>query len=300
MEARSEAAILGIMMLQEAALTFGIHLPWPQSILDVFSWVSSIFNFSIAFSGPECLGGGGYSARWATNAMAPVVLIVLHGIVFCIRHCLAGGDEEKKARVFSQGLGSFVLWMKIISMMMLQLAFNNLMCSTPKNSPNIAIDASVYDHDAARLQSSPNGGSFYMDADPSIVCPAFTTYYINNFTTYSITMLVGVVVALFFGGVGAIAAEGEDLVAPILSCPGIIAFLVGLIGLMVTTPYGALLGGSIIIFLIFFVGFVGGSAFAIRNGDCDYDSEFRVLLPPPADALPLTANRPLHLLPPLF
>ena len=139
-----------------------------------------------------------------------------------------------------------------------------------------------------------------MDADPSIVCPAFTTYYINNFTTYSITMLVGVVVALFFGRVGAIAAEGEDLVAPILSCPGIIAFLVGLIGLMVTTPYGALLGGSIIIFLIFFVGFVGGSAFAIRNGDCDYDSEFRVLLPPPADALPLTANRPLHLLPPLL
>jgi hypothetical protein len=131
---------------------------------------------------------------------------------------------------------------------------------------------------------------------------------LSDFATYSIIMMVGAGLLLPVAECLVCASRVKDKedqkkgrgFSLLFACPGTLLFLVGLVGLMVTTPYGALLGGSIIIFLIFFVGFVGGSAFAIRNGDCDYDSKFRVLLPPPADALPLTANHPLHLLPPLL
>ena len=81
-EARSETFTLSIMMLQEASLTFGILLDWPQLLLDIWAWISSIFNVNIAFSGPECLGdgSGGYASRWVTNAMAPLAIILFHVI----------------------------------------------------------------------------------------------------------------------------------------------------------------------------------------------------------------------------
>jgi hypothetical protein len=280
-EARSEAVTLGIMMLQEASLTFGIRLPWPQSLLDFFSWVSSLFSFNIAFSGPECLGdgSGGYSARWATNAMSPVALFLFHVIVFCIRYLLTGGDEEKKARVFWQGRGSFVLWTKLIFMMMMQLAFDNMKWSTPDNSPV--------------------GTSARLDADPSIDCPSLArdNYVLSDFATYSIITMVGAGLLLPVAGCLVCASRVKDKEEQkcgrgfflLLACPGTLIFLVGLVGLMVTTPYGALLGGSIIIFLIFFVGFVGGSAFVITSGDRE-DTEFRVLMLPPAATLPSTTN----------
>ena len=76
--------------------------------------MSSIFNINIAFSGPECLGDrtGGFAARWWTNAMAPVVLIVLHALVFCVRLARAGvGKREELAWA---ALGSWTMWCKLI------------------------------------------------------------------------------------------------------------------------------------------------------------------------------------------
>ena len=212
--------------------------------------------------------------------MSPVALFVFHAIVFCIRYLLAGGDEEKKARVFWQGQGSLVLWTKLIFMMMMQLAFDNMNWSTPDNSPV--------------------GTSARLDADPSIDCPSLArdNYVLSDFATYSIMMIVGAGLLLLAAGCLVCASRVKDKEEQkcgrgfflLLACPGTLIFLVGLVGLMVTTPYGALLGGSIIILIIFFVGFVGASALVIKNGDRE-DTEFRVLmLPPPAATLSPTTN----------
>ena len=236
MEARSEAAILGIMMLQEASLTFGIHLAWPQSILEFFPWVSSIFNFSIAFSGPECFGEGGYSARWATNAMAPVVLIVLHGIVFCIR--LAQGKEG----VASQAVGSLVLWCKIIFMMMMQLAFETWVCSTPVGAPE--------------------GTNATLDADPFVQFPAIVTG--TPLGDFWIVWISGAALLLCAAGCARVT-DGRSL-----DCTpfGTIVFLIGAIGVAVTGgDWDGLFIGGLFIFLIFGIGFVGGSAVAIIKRD---------------------------------
>jgi hypothetical protein len=263
--------------------------------------VSSIVNFNIAFSGPECLGGT-FATRWWTNAMAPMVIMVLHAPVYYICLALAGGDEEKKKQVSSAALGSWALWCKLIYMAMMQLVFDIWLCT-----PSPVLDPSL-------------GGAATLDADPSLECPAFAEitdmqYYYDGHRVlrrYAIVLITGAALLVCFGGcvVGMkrlysrflvknsdVSREDRQcweftiggIIFPTglhnLFCPiGGILLLTGLIGMMATgTVYAALLGGSLILFAIFFVGFIGGSSLLIVGGFNRGDKPFRVgaLSPPP-------------------
>ena len=183
-------------MLQEASLTFGIQLDWPQILLGLWAWISPIFNFQIAFSGPECFGdgSGGFEARWWANAaMAPVALILFHVIVFQIRKALG------KERVASQAVGSFVLWCKLIYMMIIQSAFEIWVCSTP-------------------------GTVTTLDADPSIECPAIAKDANGDhseFAIFSILMMVGAALLLVF--ISSFATTHDPFTVPLCGCPGTMA-----------------------------------------------------------------------------
>lgn len=264
--------------------------------------VSSIVNFNIAFSGPECLGGT-FATRWWTNAMAPIVIMVLHAPVYYICLALAGGDEEKKKQVSSAALGSWALWCKLIYMAMMQLVFDIWLCT-----PSPVLDPSL-------------GGAATLDADPSLECPSFAKYHDSTgdydghreFRRFAIVLITGAALLVCFGGcvVGlkrlyspwtsefTTPREYHEftiggIICPvglhILFCPiGGILLLTGLIGMMATgTVYAALLGGSLILFAIFFVGFIGGSSLLIVGGFNRGDKPFRV------GALPLPPPPPLH------
>ena len=235
--------------MQEVSLTLGILLDWPRLLLDFWAWISAIFNVNIAFSGPECLGdssgGSGYVSRWWFNAIGgPLAIILFHAIVFQIR------KAQGKEGVALQAVGSFVLWCKIIYMMVIHLVFETWACSPPVGSPF---------------------GTVTLDADPFIECPAIEAG--TAFGDYAIVLISGAAVLLCAAGCAPVT-NGASLLC---ACPGTILFLIGVIGMAVAGGgvWGGLFIGGLFLFGIFGIGFVGGSAVAISKGDRD-DKEFRV------------------------
>ena len=88
-----------------------INLSWPQQLLDIFSWISTLFNLQISFAGPECFGEWGFAGRWAANVLSPLLLLVIHGIVYLVKLKRAKSDD--KDAIFWQLKGSGVFWLVI-------------------------------------------------------------------------------------------------------------------------------------------------------------------------------------------
>ena len=117
---RNEVLTLTFLLAQEISLTINIELLWPQVLKDVWAWLGSLVTFSIAFSGPECFGtddgaGSVFVGRWWLNACAPLVLMLLHAVVFCIRSMRSKKESGEQERVWWQVSGSGYLWGKVSS-----------------------------------------------------------------------------------------------------------------------------------------------------------------------------------------
>jgi hypothetical protein len=142
-------------------------------------------------------------------------------------------------------------------MMMMQLAFDNMKWSTPA------------------------GSVATLDADPSILCPSLAPtgnngdgYVYSDFATFSIMMIWGAALLLLAAGFLVKASRVKDKedhrlrnLSLCCACPGTILFLVGIIGVAASGVWGGLFIGSLSIFLIFGIGFVGVSAVAIEVRD---------------------------------
>ena len=107
---------------QEASIALNINLAWPLLLLEWWGWIAAFFDFNISLAGPECFGEWGYAQQWTLNAFGPILLLVVHGVVYCIRYCRASSPEIKQ-RVFWQLLGSLLFWVKMIFMTMQNLTY---------------------------------------------------------------------------------------------------------------------------------------------------------------------------------
>ena len=115
---RNEVLTLTFLLAQEISLTMNIDLLWPQVLKDVWAWLGSVVTLSIAFSGPECFGtddgaGSPFVRRWWLKACAPLVLMLLHAVVFGIRSMLSKKERGEQERVSWQVSGSGYLWGKV-------------------------------------------------------------------------------------------------------------------------------------------------------------------------------------------
>jgi hypothetical protein len=107
---------------QEMSLALNIPLAWPSLLLEWWGWIAAFFNFNISLAGPECFGEWGYAQQWALNAFGPVILLLVHGMVYVMRHCCAS-SPEKRARFSWQFVGSLFFWVKMIFMNMQALMY---------------------------------------------------------------------------------------------------------------------------------------------------------------------------------
>jgi hypothetical protein len=157
-QAKNEALGAFFYFTQEACLTLNINLLWPQQLLDIFSWISTIFNLQVSFAGPECFGEWGFAGRWAANVMSPLILLAVHGIVYLIKRHRA--EPALQGTISSQLKGSLLFWMKILFMMMLELSFQIWVCEAPTMGAN----ASTVQ--AKRLVKDPSMTCNSLDGSP--------------------------------------------------------------------------------------------------------------------------------------
>jgi hypothetical protein len=149
---KKEVFTLFFMFTQEACLTMEIGLDWPQVLQDIWGWMSTVFNLQVSFAGPECFGEWGYEDRWTMNAFLPVIVLLLHSLVFLIRWATAKANadppltvEEAKGRVKYALSGSLAFWYKMLFMTMIALCVKVWVCEQPTftSAPRLVVDPSI-------------------------------------------------------------------------------------------------------------------------------------------------------------
>ncbi|GMH57924.1 hypothetical protein TrST_g5907 [Triparma strigata] len=124
---------IGIDYLQILALLSSTKTPWPQIVLDIYTWLSA-FNFNINITAPECVFEIAYDDKWKMIMMIPVglwaIVLVYNKLVWFYKKFIAHKNKKKRHSHKDKTIGVCIAIMYYIYLNLSMTALEVFNCST--------------------------------------------------------------------------------------------------------------------------------------------------------------------------
>ena len=124
---------IGVDYLQILALLSSTKTPWPQIVLDIYTWLSA-FNFNINITAPECVFEIAYDDKWKMIMMVPVglwcVVLVYNKIIWFYKKFIGRKNRKKRHSHSDKTVGACIAIMYYIYLNLSMTALEVFNCST--------------------------------------------------------------------------------------------------------------------------------------------------------------------------
>ncbi|GMH66617.1 hypothetical protein TL16_g04474 [Triparma laevis f. inornata] len=124
---------IGIDYLQILALLSSTKTPWPQIVLDIYTWLSA-FNFNINITAPECVFEIAYDDKWKMIMMIPIglwaVVLFYNKLIWFHKKFIVKKNKKKRHSHKDKTIGVCIAIMYYIYLNLSMTALEVFNCST--------------------------------------------------------------------------------------------------------------------------------------------------------------------------